>query len=199
VLLHFRFEHDHCNELFFQFPEPESETWFQMFLESFEDTTLIILIVSAIVSLIVGLYEDPKNGWVEGSAILFAVFLVALVTATNNYNKESQFRKLNAIKDDITVGIIRDGISGTVNVQELVVGDIVRLNAGDKVPADGILVSGNDVSCNESALTGESDDRKKSMKPCVEGGDPFLLSGATVSSGLFMQSIFSFIFSAANN
>jgi Ca2+ transporting ATPase len=69
-----------------------------MFIESFADTTLIVLIVSAVVSLAVGLYEDPDNGWIEGGAILFAVVLVALVTATNNFRKEAQFRKLNSVK-----------------------------------------------------------------------------------------------------
>lgn len=59
------------------------------------------------------------------------------------------------------------------------VGDIVRLSAGDKVPADGLLVEGSDLACNESALTGESDERKKT----AVRGDMFLMSGATVSSG----------------
>ena len=81
------------------------------------------------------------------------------------------------------VGVIRDGISTTVNVKELVVGDIVRLNAGDKVPADGLLVNGSDVTCNESALTGESEDKRKSLRPAREGGDLFLISGATISAG----------------
>lgn len=91
-----------------------------MFFDSFADTTLIVLITAAIVSLAVGIYEDPTSGWIEGAAILFAVLLVALVTATNNYQKETQFRKLNAIKDDITVGVIRNKTSNTVGVKELV-------------------------------------------------------------------------------
>ena len=73
-----------------EFPAPEPKTWVAMFLESFEDTTVIVLCVSAVVSLAVGLWEDyTKNtskGWIEGAAILFAVVLVAVVTATNNYN-----------------------------------------------------------------------------------------------------------------
>lgn len=165
------------------FPAPESQSWLEMFVESFADTTLIVLIVAAVVSLAVGLYEDPEKGWIEGGAILFAVVLVALVTATNNFKKEAQFRKLNAMKDDVMVGVIRDSISTTVNVKELVVGDIVRLNAGDKVPADGLLVNGSDVTCNESALTGESEDKRKSLRPAREGGDLFLISGATISAG----------------
>ena len=62
-------------------------------------------------------------------------------------------------------------------------GDIVVLNCGDKVPADGILLSGSDVVCNESALTGESEDKNKSARLVDEGGDRFLLSGTSLSSG----------------
>ena len=95
-------------------------TWFGLFFESFEDTTLIVLIVAAVVSLIVGIYENPATGWIEGSAILFAVVLVAVVTATNNFSKESQFRKLNAVKDDITVGATRSKRRILLPVKELV-------------------------------------------------------------------------------
>lgn len=161
-----------------EFPEPERQSWMGMFLESFEDTTLIVLIVAAVVSLVVGILEDPSSGWIEGAAILFAVLLVAVVTATNNYRKESQFRQLNAVKDDITVGVIRDSVCISIGVKELVVGDVVRLNAGDRVPCDGVLVDGSDVTCNESALTGESDDKKKSPEK-----DIFMISGATLSTG----------------
>lgn len=103
-----------------QFPEPESQTWLQMFLESFQDATLIVLIVAAVVSFVVGLIEDPAKGWIEGAAILFAVLVVAVVTATNNFNKESQFRKLNAVKDDIKVGVLRNGVATTIDVKKLV-------------------------------------------------------------------------------
>ena len=91
-----------------------------MFIESFEDATLIVLIVAAVVSFIVGLIEDPAKGWIEGAAILFAVLLVACVTATNNFNKEKQFRKLNAVKDDIKVGVLRNGVATTIDVKKLV-------------------------------------------------------------------------------
>ncbi len=103
-----------------EFPEPPSATWFDLFFESFEDTTIIVLVVAAVVSLAVGVYEDPNKGWIEGAAILSAVLIVAIVTATNNYNKEIQFRKLNAVKDDVSITAKRGGKAVTVNVKELV-------------------------------------------------------------------------------
>lgn len=104
-----------------QFPEPDSESWVQMFISSFEDPTLIVLIVAAVVSLAVGIFEDPSKGWIEGAAILFAVVLVALVTATNNFSKEAQFRQLNAVKNDTTIGVIRNGVHSSENVKTLVI------------------------------------------------------------------------------
>ena len=112
-------------------PEPEPKTWIGIFLGSFEDTTLIVLIVAAIVSLIVGMYDDPSKGWIEGAAILFAVLLVACVTATNDYNKDAQFRKLNAVKEDVNVTVIRDGNITTISIRDILVGDVVQINTGN--------------------------------------------------------------------
>lgn len=73
-----------------------------------------------------------------------------------------------------------------MRTQLLLVGDIVELNAGDKVPCDGIVINGSDVVCNESCLTGESDEKEKLPFVQCDGegeGDPFLLSGTTLSSG----------------
>lgn len=170
-----------------EFPAPDPKTWISMFIESFEDTTVIVLCVAALVSLAVGITEDyakgSNKGWIEGAAILSAVLLVAVVTATNNYNKETQFRKLNDVKDDVDVVVVRNGAVQRINCKDLVVGDICTMEAGDKVPADLILISGSDVSTNESALTGEPEDVRKSSLPVAQGGDPFLISGSTLSSG----------------
>ena len=171
-----------------EFPSPEPTTWISMFLESFEDTTVIVLMVAAVVSLAVGVYDDysqgTSKGWIEGAAILFAVGLVAVVTATNNYNKDMQFRKLNSVKDDVEVSVIRGGKLHKINCKDLVVGDICQVESGDKVPADGLCVGGSDVSCDESALTGETMDCKKNiLGKCETGENPYLVSGSTLSSG----------------
>ena len=73
---------------YLQLPLPPPITWIELFLESFQDATLIVLIISAVFSLFIGIWEDPRKGWIEGAAILVAVIIVAVVTATNNYSKE---------------------------------------------------------------------------------------------------------------
>lgn len=162
------------------FPEAPMKGFFELFLEAFQDTTLMILTAAAIVSLIIGIVEHgATEGWIEGGAILIAVFLVASVTAGNNYTKELQFRALEkSSQGDERCSVIRESQIERINPKDLVVGDIILLQAGDMIPADSIVCDNNVIKCNESALTGESDDLNKSkLKDC------FLLSSCLVTEG----------------
>ena len=119
-------------------------------------------------------------GWIEGAAIFIAVFLVSNISAFNDYSKELQFRALetSSNQDDRT-SVLRNGVVELINPSDLVVGDIVVLQGGDKIPADSLLIDpGCEITSNESALTGEPDDLRKS----TNGKDPFLLSSCLVTS-----------------
>lgn len=87
------------------YPEPPLTGWWALFFESFKDVTLIILCIAAVVSFAVGVAEDPGHGWIDGVAILIAVLIVAVVTATNDYQKERQFRALSAVSDDVEIKV----------------------------------------------------------------------------------------------
>jgi len=101
---------------------------------------------------------------------------VATVTATNDYNKQLQFRALQAESDKrIEVRVKRGGEIAFVNSVEVVVGDIISLETGAIIAADGVLLRSTDLQVNESALTGESDDIVKH-----EVTSPIILSGAQV-------------------
>ncbi|MCP9266268.1 Calcium-transporting ATPase [Dirofilaria immitis] len=133
-----------------------------------QDITLIILLVSALVSLGLSFYKPPENieavghdpnereaGWIEGAAILLAVIVVVLVTALNDWSKEKQFRGLQAkIETEHKFSVIRNGEAIDTVVTELVVGDIARVKYGDLLPADGLLIQSNDLKVDESSLTG---------------------------------------------
>jgi P-type Ca2+ transporter type 2C len=162
------------------FPESPMKGFFELFFEAFQDTTLMILIAAAIVSLIIGMVEHGvSEGWIEGGAILIAVFLVASVTAFNDYTKELQFRALeHSSQGDERCSVIRDGEIERINPKDLVVGDLILLQAGDAIPADSIVCDNNIVKANESALTGESDDLNKSKEK-----DCFLLSSCLITEG----------------
>ena len=102
--------------------------FFQLFFEAFQDPTQIILISAAIVSLILGVVEHGAEGWIEGAAILIAVFIVATVTAGNDYTKELQFRALEATSQrDERCSVLRNGAVERINPVDLVIGDIIVL------------------------------------------------------------------------
>jgi P-type Ca2+ transporter type 2C len=161
------------------FPESPMSGFFDLLLDAFSDPVLLMLLAAAAVSIGVELYEDPLLGWVSGTAIFIAVFLVANITAVNNYTKELQFRALEAeSQNDEKCSVFRDGNIERINPADLVVGDIVVLQAGDNVPADCVVCDNNVVLSNESALTGEPDDLKKS-----KNGDCFLISSCLITQG----------------
>lgn len=207
-----RKEHYGVNKL----PSRVNKNFFQLCFEALKDKVLILLSVAAVISLALGLYETfgegvvyddegnamPKVDWVEGVAIMVAVAIVVIVGAANDYQKERQFAKLNAKKEDRELIVIRNGSQKMISIYDLMVGDVTNLQTGDVVPADAVLLTG-EVECDESALTGESNTIKKvptdvAMKfyrdqlPTdqdlgsreIKFKDPFLISGAKVLSGL---------------
>ena len=182
-------------------PEKKSKTILQLAWIALQDKILILLSVAAVVSLALGLYQtfagtDPgaKLEWVEGVAIIVAIFIVVMVGAVNDWQKERQFMKLNKKKEDRMVKVIRSGKTMKVSVYDAMVGDVMIMDQGDVIPVDGIYIDGYNVSCDESSATGESDLMKKTpaievWKAIQEGRelrkmDPFILSGAKVSEGV---------------
>ena len=159
------------------FPESISKTFMELFIGAFNDTTLMILLAAAMASFIIGLATEPDGGWIEGVAIFIAVFLVAILTAGNDYSKELQFRALEAsAQKDERASVLRNGHIVRINPSEIVVGDIIFLQAGDSIPADAIVVDASKLLVNESALTGEPEDVKKRRDK-----DPFLISSCLVT------------------
>ncbi|XP_027488782.1 plasma membrane calcium-transporting ATPase 3-like, partial [Corapipo altera] len=122
---------------------------------------------------------EAEAGWIEGAAILLSVACVVLVTASNDWSKERQFRGLQSrLEQEQRVAVLRRGRLAQLPTAELVVGDIVQVKYGDLLPADGVLIQGNDLKVDESALTGESDHVRKGPDR-----DPLLLSGTHVMEG----------------
>ena len=163
-----------------EIPESPITPWIQHFINSFEDPILCLLLVAACISLIIGLVTgDPSHDWIDGAAIFFAVFLVSSLNATNNYNKELQFRALEASSaKDALCSVIRNGQVELINPSRLVVGDVMKIQAGDMIPADSLMVDSHMVKSSESQLTGETEELKK-----TPNGDCFLLSSTTITDG----------------
>ncbi|XP_039617729.1 plasma membrane calcium-transporting ATPase 1a isoform X2 [Polypterus senegalus] len=180
-------------------PPKKPKTFLQLVWEALQDVTLIILEIAAIISLGLSFYRPPgggtetcataaggvedegeaEAGWIEGVAILLSVICVVLVTAFNDWSKEKQFRGLQSrIEQEQKFTVVRGGQVIQIPVADIVVGDIAQVKYGDLLPADGVLIQGNDLKIDESSLTGESDHVKKTLDK-----DPLLLSGTHVMEG----------------
>jgi len=110
------------------------------------------------------------------------------VTAGNNYAKEKQFQKLVSKTSDEQIAIYRgtDGLTHTLHNQELVVGDLIKIESGMRIPGDCILIEGTDVATDESSMTGEPEQVEKAAvneSNFEHNPNPFLLAKTLVESG----------------
>ncbi|EPQ30117.1 uncharacterized protein PFL1_02234 [Pseudozyma flocculosa PF-1] len=199
-------------------PERKSNSLLLLMWLALQDKILILLCVAAVVSLSLGLYSrfgaDPEQvacpigvtgpcfaaqvDWVEGVAIIVAIVIVDLVGSLNDYQKERQFKKLNAKKEEREVKVLRQGRPAVLSVYDVVVGDILQLEPGEIIPCDGVFLRGHNVKCDESGATGESDMiRKVTYDECLrdldearefgekpKNRDCFLISGSKVLEGV---------------
>ncbi|EFC45475.1 P-type II calcium ATPase [Naegleria gruberi] len=165
-----------------EYPKKPMVPLWKLFLEAIQDPLLIVLLVLAVVSIVLGVAfpereEDRPFGWIEGFAIVLAVLIVSTVASVNDWQKERKFRELSKESEDIKIKVVRDGETSTVQIGQIVVGDIVEIEQGDQVPADGVICEYHDLKTDESVMTGETDLIKKNDEA------PFLLSGTVVSEG----------------
>ncbi len=139
---------------------PAKKSLFLQFLEKFKDPLIIILIVAGVLSVIISLYE--YFGLNEGAGVFFepAGIFMAIILATGlsfyfEAKADKEFALLNQVSDEEPVTVVRNGEPTQVPRHEVVVGDIVVLNTGEEIPADGELLEAVSLNVDESTLTGE--------------------------------------------
>jgi Ca2+-transporting ATPase len=166
-------------------PEPISKSFVEFVWEALQDKTLIVLMVAAAFEIGIGIYEaffsesKDKLALVDGGAILVAIIIVVLIGSISDYRKQAQFRALNDFgKSLVLLKVLRGGELIEVNSEQILVGDVIHICTGVVIPADGILISGFNVECDESSMTGEPHSIEKDVKE-----DPFLLSGTNCVNG----------------
>ncbi|KKK14387.1 hypothetical protein ARAM_000109 [Aspergillus rambellii] len=201
-------------------PQKQSKSFLELVYKGFDDHVLILLSVVAAISLALGLYQafgpshnpdEPRVEWVEGVTILIAVAIVVVVAALSDLRKERQFAELNRKVFDLykpeslpcviantiyqnsdhLVTAVRSGRLCQISKVDVVVGDVLYIQPGDVLPADGVVITGNSLRCDESSISGESDQKRKTqgdkMVPFAESNayiDPFLFAGTTVLEGV---------------
>jgi len=139
---------------------PEKESPFMLLLDKFKDPIIQILLVALLLSVGVACYEffsgrAAASVFLEPLGIVVAVLLATCVGFIFEYNANKKFEVLNQVNDETLVKVIREENVREIPRREVVVGDIVILNTGDEVPADGKLLEAVSLQVNESTLTGE--------------------------------------------
>lgn len=138
------------------------EFFFKLFLESLGDPMIKILLIVLALKFVF-LFAD--NDWFETLGVLIAIFLASFISSISEYGSSKAFESLlskNSVKE---VKVKRNNKVILININDIVVNDIVSLNSGDIVPADGVVVSGS-VFVNEACINGESND---TFKTAVNG------------------------------
>ena len=131
---------------------PKRPSLWKLYLEKFEDPVVRVLLVAAAFSLIISIIE---NEYAETIGIIAAILLATGIGFFFEYDASKKFDLLNAVNEETLVKVIRNGRVQEVPRKDIVVGDIVILETGEEIPADGELLEAISLQVNESNLTGE--------------------------------------------
>jgi len=137
---------------------PERDPWWRQFLEKFDDPVIRILMIAAVIAIAAG---SVHGEYVEGVGIIGAILLATGLAFFNEYKANREFDILNQVNDEMPINVVRSGRHGTVQIRDVVVGDVVFVEAGEEIPADGTVLEAVSLEVVESALTGEPDANRK--------------------------------------
>ena len=163
---------------------PPRIPWWKQFIEKFNDPIIKLLLLATLLSFISGFFH---GSYIESVGIILAVLLATTISFFNEYRAAKEFDLLNQVNEHSGVKVIRDAVTIEIPKTEVVVGDIVLLDQGDEVPADGVLIEAITLHINESCLNGESLPAQKSVaeQPDFSGAYPpnKAFKGTTVTDG----------------
>ena len=137
--------------------DSKNNSFWKLLLESLSDPIIKILLIALGIKTI---FLIKNFDWYETVGIVIAIFIASFISTISEYGSEQAFKRMQEESSKIKTKVIRNNKIKEINVEEVVVNDIVVLETGDKIPADGILIDGN-ISVDESLLTGESKEKNK--------------------------------------
>lgn len=158
---------------------PPRDPWWKQFLEKFDDPVIRILMIAAVIAIAAG---SIHGEYIEGVGIIVAILLATGLAFFNEFKANREFDILNQVNDETPIKVIRGGGYTMVPIKDIVVGDIVFIESGEELPADGILLEAVALQVVESALTGEPDPNRKVVK-----GQTDAPTGATIPSDRLMR------------
>jgi len=170
-----------------EIPEKEGKTAWNLLFQQFKNFLILLLLAAALVSVGIGIWEGTFQEVIEAGLIILIVLFIVLVGFYQEYHAQEE---LAALKRMLTLEalVLRDGEQRRVPAREVVPGDMMLIEAGDRVPADGRLTSEIDLEVNESVLTGEAAPVQKTLDVLEEAlttGDRtnMVFTGTTVTFG----------------
>lgn len=171
-----------------QLVEKKKKTNWQRFVDQFKDTMIIILLIAAAVSFGIAMVEGDVAEFFEPALILLIVILNAIMGVLQESKAEKALDALKSLSAP-HARVLRDGVESVIDAAELVPGDIIKLEAGDFVPADARLLKSASLKSEESALTGESVSAEKDALAQIEENAPLgdrsnmVFSGCSITYG----------------
>ena len=169
---------------------PKRPSLWKLYLEKFEDPVVRVLLVAAVFSLIISIIE---NEYAETIGIIAAILLATGIGFFFEYDANKKFDLLNAVNEETLVKVIRNGKIQEIPRKDVVVGDIVVLETGEEIPADGELVEAISLQVNESNLTGEPVINKTIIKADFDEEATYasnkVMRGTTVVDGHGMMKV----------
>lgn len=171
---------------------PKKQSLFLCFLEKFKDPLIVILCIAGFLSLSLALFEifllnESSRVIVEPIGIFFAIILSTGLAFFFEAKANKEFSLLNQVSDDEKVVVLRNGKQQQIAKKDVVVGDIVFLNIGDEIPADGQLLKASDLKIDESSLTGElicnKTTKSELFSPHATYPSDYVLRGTKVMEG----------------
>ena len=172
-----------------RFTEAKKKSVFRRIFEAATEPMIVLLLFAWAITIAVNAVSAARGGHFdvyECVGIFVAIVLSVVLTVVMEGRSAKAFEELNKIKEGIEIKVVRDGIVQYVPQQELVVGDIVYLETGNKVAADGRLIESIALRCDESSLTGESMPAEKDAEALLPADAPVAERANMVYSGCFV-------------
>lgn len=167
-----------------------TESMLKRIWDASTEPMLLMLLFAAIITLAVNItryFTGGEYNFLECAGIFAAIFLSVAITIVTEGKSAKAFEALNKINEDTLIKVLRGGEPQLIPQKDIVIGDILLIETGDKIVADGRLISGNDLSADESALTGESLPVKKDATFTCQENTPVAERACMLYSGCFVS------------
>ncbi len=168
-------------------PDSKSEPWWRQYLAGYQEPTILLLMGAALIATTLSLLTGKPP--LDGIAIIIAVFIATTVNFVNEFRAEQDFERLKSEFERILTTVVRDGKVERITADQVVVGDIIRIETGTLIPADGVILQSVELMIDTAPIDGESMPKEKGGDSTGEAEQHVLLRGHRVTQGTALMVI----------